>query len=215
MNEKIYTSLAMLFCALMAIGNLTCQKFVSLDLSSYKFELSAGVVLYPISFLITGLIVEFYGKDKANFCITISILINIILAIIIAFLDFLPATNWSKINDDTFHRIFGFYGLTFACSMGAFYISQSVDIYLYSWIKNKTNGRYLWLRSNVSIFFSLLLDTTIVISLMVIFGMIPFEQIQSLIMDSYLWKLLFTICSTPVFYLCVWWIRKYFIQGDN
>ena len=113
------------------IGNLTYQKFVSLNIPLFhSFDLSVGAILYPLTFLITDLIAEFYGKIRANFCVKFAMITNIIMASIICFMDYLPATSWSKINDEMFHQIFGFYTIGFLSSITACYISQKIDIFI-------------------------------------------------------------------------------------
>ena len=73
--EKIYTGLCVLFSVLIVVGNLTYQKFVILSiLPFHTFEISVGAVLYPLTFLITDLITEFYGKEKARFCVRFAVL---------------------------------------------------------------------------------------------------------------------------------------------
>ncbi len=209
-SEKIYITLCVLFSVIIVIGNLTYQKFVSLYmLPFHTFELSVGVILYPLTFLITDLITEFYGKEKAKFCVRLAILMSILVAFIIAGMNFLPATPWSKIGNAEFHQIFGMYHIAFMGSIIACYVSQALDITLYLWIRRLTKGKYLWMRNNGSTAISLLFDTTIVIGFMTIFGILPKEQMVPLIINSYSFKLFFTICSTPLFYLCVSLIRSF------
>ncbi len=206
--EKIYIGLCILFSVLIVIGNLVYQKFVSLHLLPFHtFEISAGAVLYPLTFLITDLITEFYGKNKAQFCIRFAAVTSILTAFVIAGMDFLPSTAWSKVNDATFHKIFGMYIIGFG-SIVACYAAQAVDIILYLWIRRLTKGKHLWLRNNGSTTISLFVDTSIMISLMTLFGVVPKEQVCLLIMNSYSYKLFFTVCSTPLFYLCVYLIRS-------
>ncbi len=207
-TEKLYTGLCVLFCVLIVLGNIVYQKFVSVEIPLlYTFELSVGAILYPLTFLITDLIAEFYGKKKANFCVNFAIIMNITVAIIIAFMDFLPCTFWSKINNTTFHQVFGFYSVAFLGSIIACYTAQLVDISLYLWIRKITKGKYLWIRNNGSTAISLFIDTSIVIVFLTVFGVLPAEHMLSLIGNSYSWKLFFTICSTPLFYLLVWIIK--------
>ena len=200
-REKIYISLCILFVALIMLGNIVYQKIVSIQLPFYRFELSAGAILYPLTFLITDLITEFYGRARAQFCVKLAMLVNVCAVLLIVFIDYLPATTWSKIDDTTFHNVFGYYSVPFVSSMLACYIAQNIDVRMYLLIRHVTKGKYLWLRSNVSTCISLLLDTTIVIGVMTLFGIFPYKQMWSLIGSSYSWKLLFTICSTPLFYL--------------
>lgn len=200
-TEKIYTGLCGLFSILIVLSNLTYQKFVALPiLPFHTFEISVGAILYPLTFLLTDLITEFYSKERANFCVKFAIIINIIVAGILMFMDSLTATEWSKIDNDTFHHVFGFYSVAFIGSILACYISQAFDIVLYLWIRKTTKGKYLWLRNSGSTSISLLIDTSIVISVMSLFGILPSEQIIPLIINSYSWKLFFTISMIPVFY---------------
>tara|TARA_Y200000002_G_scaffold377375_1_gene382889 strand:+ start:30479 stop:31153 length:675 start_codon:yes stop_codon:yes gene_type:complete len=199
-SEKIYTGLCIFFVSLIVLGNMVSQKFVILQLSFYKFELSVGVILYPLTFLVTDLIVECFGKEKAQFCVKLAVFINILVVIIITFMDCLPATTWSKINDEMFHDVFVYYRVAFIGSMIACYTSQVIDVRLYLFISKLTNGQYLWLRNIVSTSISLFIDTIIIIVFMTTFNIFPIEQMWILIANSYSWKLFFTICSAPLFY---------------
>ena len=202
-SEKIYTSLCTLFTMLIVVGNLTYQKFVQLPLGSlYTFELSVGAILYPLTFLITDLIAEFYGKDRARFCVRFAITTNILVALIIHGMDILHATAWSKISDRIFHEVFGLYSIAFIGSIIACYVSQRLDIILYLRIRRMVKGKYLGLCNVCSSSLSLLMDTGIVIIFMTIFGILPVERMGALIGNSYAFKLFFTVCSGPLFYAC-------------
>ncbi len=207
-TEKIYTILCILFSVFIVTGNLVYQKFVTLPLLPFHtFELSVGAILYPLTFLLTDLITEFYGKEKANFCVKLGIIMNIIVAIIIMGMDHLTATQWSLINNETFHAVFGLYSVAFMGSILACYIAQLIDIKIYLGIRNLTGKKWLWLRNNGSTAISLLVDTGIVISFMTLFGILPIDRMGALIMNSYMFKLFFTICSTPMFYASVNTVR--------
>ena len=146
-------------------------------------------------------------EKKANFCIRLAICMNVLVTIIIMFVSYLPATDWSKINDETFNKVFSYYSVAFLASIIACYIAQAIDVNLYVWIRKLTKEKYLWLRSNVSTCISLFIDTTIVISFMAMFSIFPIEQIWKLIINSYIWKLFFTLCCTPLVYLSIFSIR--------
>lgn len=203
-DEKIYITICVLFAILIVIGNLIYQKFAFLPiLPFYTFELSVGAITYPLTFLLTDLIAEFYGKTKANFCVKLALAMNIIVTLIIAIMDRLNATEWSKIDNITFHKVFGLYSIAFIGSIIACYTAQLIDITIYLWIRKVTHGRWLWLRNNGSTAISLFVDTCIVISFMSILGVLPIDRMWSLIVNSYSFKLFFTICSTPLFYIGV------------
>ena len=76
-EDRIYTTLCALFAVLIVIGNLIYQKFVFLPiLPFHTFELSVGAILYPLTFMLTDLIAEFYDKNKANFCVKLALSLN-------------------------------------------------------------------------------------------------------------------------------------------
>ena len=203
-DDKIYTTICVLFAVLIVAGNMIYQKFVVLPIFPFHtFELSVGAIAYPLTFLLTDLIAEFYGKDKASFCVKLALVMNIAVALLIAFMDKLNATEWSKIDNATFHKVFGLYSVAFIGSIIACYTAQLIDIVIYLWLRKVTKGKYLWIRNNGSTAISLLVDTCLVISFMSVFGALPIERMGTLIINSYLYKLFFTICSTPLFYMAV------------
>lgn len=208
-DEVIYISLCALFSVLIVTGNLIYQKFVFLPLLPFHtFELSVGAILYPLTFLLTDLITEFYGKEKANFCVKLGIVMNIFIAFVIMGMDQLDATPWSKIDSVIFHKVFGLYSVAFIGSIIACYIAQSVDIGLYLWIRKLTKGKWLWARNNGSTSISLFIDTSLVIMFMTFFQILPVDRMGSLIINSYLFKLFFSLCNTPLFYILVHIIRS-------
>ena len=210
-KHKIYVFLCSSFVAIVITGNLTYQKFVYLPIFDlYSFELSVGAIFYPLTFLITDLITEFYGKPHARFCVKVAICISVLITLMLAFMDILKATSWSRIDDDTFRYVFGGFSKAFFCSLTANLIAQFIDINLYLAIRKVTGTRHLWVRSTVSTSVSLLFDTSIVICMLAVFGILPHAQIFNLIFNSYIFKLFFTICATPLFYVAFYSIRKRF-----
>lgn len=213
-KEKIYIISCIFFTVLIIVGNLIYQKFVSLSIFNfYVLELSIGAIFYPLTFLLTDLIAEFYGKERANFCVKLAIIFNIIVVLIISLMDKLEATNWSNVDNITFHKVFGSYHISFLASTFACYIAQLVDINIYLWIRKITKGKYLWIRNNFSTAISLFIDTFIVIGIMSLFNIFPFDQLGQLVLNSYSFKLFFTVFSTPIFYLAVWLISLFIKKG--
>ncbi|RYE05674.1 MAG: VUT family protein [Rickettsiaceae bacterium] len=208
-KEKIYILLCAMFIALVLVGNMIYQKFVYLPIFGiYTFQISAGAILYPLTFLVSDLIIEFYGTNRAKFCLRLSILISFFISIMIYSIAGLKAVPWSKVDDELFKLVFGHFGIAFAASIFTSYISQSIDIYVYSLLKKLTTNKYLWLRNNLSSAISLFIDTALITVLLALFGILPKEQIDNLIFNSYLFKVLFTICITPLFYLAHYLIEQ-------
>lgn len=211
-SEKLFVALCTLFSVLIVICNLTYQKFIHIgSILTHQVEISAGAIFYPVIFIITDLIAEFYGREKAKFCISLSIFISIMVVASISLQDNLPATSWSKLSDETFHNIFGFYPLAFGASLLATFVSQNIDAIIYLYIKNYTRSRLIMMRNIISASIGLFVDSAIVVSLMTYFGAIPEDNAAAIILNSYFWKILFIIAASPVFYLLVKILRK-FIQ---
>lgn len=214
--DEVYTSLCVLFAVTIVLGNLIYQKFVFFSLFRfYTFEISVGAILYPLTFLLIGLITEFYGKEKAGFCVKLGIMTNIIVAIAIACIDSLEATRWSKVDNDLFHKVFGYYSVAFLGSVIACYVAQIVDINIYLWIRKITKNRWLWARNNGSTIISIFIDTFIVISFITFFQILPLDRMVPLVFNSYLYKLSFVILSTPLFYISVRIIRGIQFKANN
>lgn len=206
-SERIYISLCGLFAVLIVTGNLVYQKFVILPiLPFHTFELSVGAILYPFTFMISDLLAEFYGRQRARFCVKLALSLNILIALVMLGMDHLPATSWSSIDNPTFHKVFGHTTYASLISVTAAYISQRFDIYIYLFIRDKTG--WLGLSNFGSTSLSLWIDTCIVVSILNFFGLIPAGQALWLIFNGYLFKICLTACNVPIFYTSVAVIRK-------
>ena len=106
--QRIYLILVGLFIASLVVSNLIFQKFFYWDFFGlYTFEISVGILPYPITFLITDLISEIYGKRKANQIVTMGIFASLFSLLIISVATAVPATNWSPVDDALFSKVFG------------------------------------------------------------------------------------------------------------
>ncbi len=205
---KLYVIFCSIFCTIIVTGNLIFQKFISINLFDNVLEISVGVLLYPLTFLISDFVTEFYGKERAKFMINIAILCSFIVFVLVLVSDYCTATKWSVIDDATFHRVFNVYGIGAVASIIANYLGQLVDIYTFSYLKFLTKGKYLWLRNNISTILGQLVDTAVVVSILCVFEIIPQEQFLIVSQSSLFFKILAALADTPLFYLGYYLIRK-------
>lgn len=209
--EQLYLILAALFIALLVAGNLIFQKFFTWNFFGlYTFEISVGILPYPITFLITDIISEIFGKKKANRVVLSGLFATVFLLGIVYLADAVPATSWSPIQNETFHEVFGFTVIAVGASMVAYLLAQLVDIRIYHFWKKLTNGRHLWLRNNASTMFSQFVDTLTVLLLLCSFGIIEWTGFSDLLLSGFLFKILVAAIDTPFLYTAVFGIRKYF-----
>jgi len=213
---KIYLYLAALFITSLVVSNLIFQKFFYWYPFEEKifgirlFELSVGILPYPLTFLITDLISEIYGRKAANQVVTAGIFASFFSILILMVADFVPAIESSPVDDVIFKKVFSLSPLAVLASMIAYLIAQYIDIRIYHFWKNLTKGKLLWLRNNFSTFASQFLDTFSVILLLSIFGILPWELFWGLIISGFLFKVLVAALDTPLLYMLVWYFRKKF-----
>ena len=149
--QKIYLILGALFVSSLVASNLIFQKFFYWDFFGlYTFEISVGILPYPITFLITDIISEIYGKRKANQIVTIGIFASFFSMLIVFISGMVPATDWSPISDTLFNKVFGATAIAVFASMLAYLFAQYIDIQLFHFWKRLTKGKHLWLRNNFS-----------------------------------------------------------------
>ncbi|WP_432412694.1 queuosine precursor transporter [Rasiella sp. SM2506] len=209
--QRIYFILGVLFISALVVGNLIFQKFFTWDFFGlYTFEISVGILPYPITFLITDIISEVYGKKKANQVVTAGIFASLFSLIIVYLADMVPATTWSPVDDVLFSKVFGATAIAVFASMLAYLLAQYIDIQLFHFWKRVTKGKYLWLRNNFSTFLSQFVDTFAVLLLLCLFGKIAWSLFTALLVSGFLFKVLMAALDTPLLYASVYVLRKRF-----
>lgn len=214
--KKIYLYLGGLFITSLVVSNLIFQKFFywrPFELTIFGnqlFELSVGILPYPITFLITDLISEIYGKKKANQVVIAGIFASFFSMGILWMANVVPGLSNSPVDDATFQTVFALSPVAVLASMMAYLGAQFVDIRLYHFWKKLTKGRMLWLRNNFSTFSSQFIDTFSVISLLSLFGVLEWDLFWGLVLSGFLFKVFVAALDTPLLYLFVFLFRKKF-----
>jgi uncharacterized integral membrane protein (TIGR00697 family) len=214
--RRLYLILGLLFVTSLIVSNLIFKKFFyyypfNSSLFGVKlFEISVGILPYPITFLITDLISEIYGKKKANEVVFGGIIASFFAMGIIYISNVVPATSWSPVSDEIFSTVFGSTSIAVISSMLAYLFAQFVDIQIYHFWKRVTKGKHLWLRNNFSTFLSQFIDTATVLILLCSFGEIQWRLFSGLLMAGFLFKVIIAALDTPILYIFVFFIRKRF-----
>lgn len=216
LSQRIYLLLAALFITSLVVSNLIFQKFFSwypiniTIFGSKLFEISVGILPYPITFLITDLISEIYGKKAANQVVTTGVFASLFSMLIIYTANAVPATTWSPVGDDLFSTVFGNTAIAVLASMLAYLFAQFIDIQIYHFWKRLTKGKHLWIRNNFSTFFSQFIDTSTILLLLCSFNIIEWNKFTGLLIAGFLFKVLIALLDTPFLYLGVYLFRKRF-----
>ncbi len=219
---KIYLYLGALFITSLVVSNLIFQKFFYWQpfgelnvFGASLFEISVGILPYPVTFLITDLISEVYGRKKANQVVTAGIFASLFSMAIILVADLVPAIPTSPVDDHVFSKVFALSPLAVLASMLACLCAQYVDIAIYHFWKRLTNGRYLWLRNNFSTFTSQFIDTFLVVGLLCLFGVLPWSLFYGLVVSGFLFKIFIALIDTPFLYFFVYIFKKRFNLKAN
>ena len=214
--QRIYMLLGALFITSLVVSNLIFKKFFywypfDFEIFGTKlFEISVGILPYPITFLITDLISEIYGKKKANQVVVTGIFASLFSMFIVYTANVVPATDWSPVKDQMYTTVFGSTAIAVMASMMAYLFAQFIDIQIYHFWKRLTKGKHLWLRNNCSTFLSQFVDTFTVLFLLCSFGEIEWSLFIGLLIAGFLFKVMIAALDTPLLYLGVYLFRKRF-----
>jgi uncharacterized integral membrane protein (TIGR00697 family) len=185
--------------------------------------LTTGLITYPVTFLLTDIVCEVFGRRRANLMVTSGFVMSLISLVLIQISLVLPGSPaWPSGNPDyatvdemqrAFESVFTLPGILIFGSMTAYLAAQLLDVKLFHFWKEVTRGRHLWLRNNASTMTSQLVDTIIVNSIFLGLGLgLDWTLVGKIIAASYLFKLLIAAADTPFVYLGVWLVRLYLGQ---
>ena len=217
----LYIILTGIFISCLISCNLIFLKFFSLEIKflNITFTQSVGLIAYPITFLITDIVSEVYGRKKANFLVLSGIFSSVIVLGLIFLADYLPAASFSnpenkKVNDEIFHLVFGQFGIAMAASLFTYLVCQLIDIRIFHFWKKLTKGKHLWLRNNFSTITSQLVDTFLILFLLMILtpeeGLKNWTDLKRLFINGFLFKILVALIDTIPLYLAVNYLRSKF-----
>jgi hypothetical protein len=218
--DSLSLILAGIFIASLISCNLIIQKFFFFFfwlpfIGYYTFQQSVRLLVYPITFLMTDIISEIYGMKKANRVVIAGLFASLFMLLVVTISNHTTAVPWSPVDGYTFNKVFGLSGAAVFASMMAYLFAQFIDVRVFHFWKNLTNGKHLWLRNNASTIFSQFVDTFIVLFLLCYLNVIEWDMFSKLLLNGFLFKVFFAVFDTPIFYLLSWYLKKKFRLRDN
>lgn len=180
------------------------------------FTQSIGIILWPVIFLLTDLINEYYGKDGVKKLTYITVGLISFTFILLAVALKIPATSFSPVSDNAFEAVFGQSQWIIVGSIVAFLFSQLIDVYVFWAFKKVTGDKHIWLRATGSTVVSQLVDTFVVQFIaFVLPGKWPFNDFVVNASWGYAFKLLVALALIPMIYVGHYVIGKYIHQKDH
>ena len=215
-----------IFLAGLMITNAVTAELISSKLIDIPLEINllgwhlgpfttiVGVLPWPIVFLLTDLINEFYGEKAMRRLSWITAAMIAYCFLIILWALHIPVstaiTGQGLATDETFNTSFGQAPWVIVGSIMAFLVSQLLDVTLFHWIKQKTGNQMIWLRSTGSTVVSQMFDTLIVLYIgFVIPGKLSGADFWAIAPVNYFLKLLIALCLTPLIYLGHWAMSQF------
>lgn len=192
MNKKLLIS--GIFITSLVIANVIAGKVIDVG----GMVMTSAIVLYPVTFLMTDLMNELFGKKEAQKLVNTGFICAIFASIMIFIAQVLPVASFAKDTQEAYKILLGMNFRIVGASMLAYYISQTWDVWFFNWINRQTKGKYKWLRNNASTMTSQFVDT-VIFTFIAFIGTVP--NIWAMILSYYIIKIGLALVDTPLFYL--------------
>ncbi len=174
------------------------------------FAMSVGVILWPVVFVTTDLVNEYFGRRGVRrlTILAASMIAYAFVALVLTMQ--VPATSFSGVDNASFNKVFGQSRWIMVGSLAAFLVSQLIDVIVFHALRRRTGKGMIWLRSTGSTVVSQLIDSIVVlwIGLAIPLHWSP-TQFANVAIPNYLVKLVIAVLMTPMIYLGHWVVERY------
>jgi hypothetical protein len=201
--------LSLIFIASIITSNLLGGKVSEITLFGFPIIFSVGLIPFFMTFFILDSINEVHGREKARELIWLAMLVLVFVSIVTWISVVLPYAGRSWIKPEQFNPVFGQSIRMIIASITAFFLADQMDAMVFSYLRKKTSGKMLWLRSNVSNLIGQIIDTGI-------FMFIAFYDpskgydvsfIIAIALPYLALKLILSLINTPFVYAGVSWLK--------
>ncbi|WP_291124917.1 queuosine precursor transporter [Flavobacterium sp. UBA6031] len=201
-NYKYYSVITGLFSAILVISNI-------LDTKIFMFaglDLPAGIILFPLAYLIGDILTEVYGYAASRKVIWTGFASLILLISFLELGRILPAASfWSY--QESFNNILGHVPRIVIASISAYFIGEFCNSFVLAKLKVKTEGKGMPIRFVASTLVGQAVDTTVFVSIAFI-GVLPFNSLFPIILSAWAFKVGWEIIALPMTLPIVKWLKK-------
>ncbi|MEY3712340.1 MAG: hypothetical protein RL104_1123 [Bacteroidota bacterium] len=202
-NLAIYMALGSLFITALVVCNLVSNKFVELDLGFKTFVISVGILPYPLTFLVTDLLSEFYGKRRTDYVVYSGFAALLLVLLVIWLGGLLPALPFSQVQDPAYDQVFGNSIRVIIASMAAYIVAQAF-VGAQQLFDHALPGR----RQHPGHPHPLRRRHSILVILILFVGVLPTPTLIQYIADAWIFKILMAALDTPFMYAGVWAYKR-------
>lgn len=206
-----YQVISTFFCAIVLLANIASVAMIQLPYFK-SFSVPAGLLFYPLTFLLSDLVNEVYGEKKAKTMVYIAFAMSLLYLLLINIVFMFPSINPTT----GIYRFLDLSGLRIIASLSAYIVSQLIGIRVYGWLKQGDKCRFLWARMNGATWISQLIDTILIDLIYLYFGIgMDLAAVGWIIGFSYAYKIFFSIVNTPLFYMGVFLMQEKKVKNDG
>ena len=208
--QKVYVVCAAVFLTALVIAEATAGKFFTafrlpftLRILGVEFEsvvMTAGVLAFPVTFIVTDVMNEYFGKAGIRFVTYVGLACVVFAFGLLQLALATPTAPNSPVPEAAFAAVFGTTTRVIVGSLVAYLIGQLVDIALFHRLRQLTGGRHLWLRATGSTLGSQFIDTFVVL-LVAFAGQLALGEIVAITLFNYGYKVFIAVAITPLVYL--------------
>ena len=194
-----------LFCVALVISNVVTGRVIEIP---FGLTVAGGLIIYPLTFLITDVVGEIWGKREANRIVMFGFLAQIFATLLIVLTGLVPSVD--PVADSAYKTLLGQNWIIVVGSLTAYLAAQTWDVHIFHKIRDKyiqkhgsTGGRWIW--NNVSTMTSQIIDTVIFITIAFGFGFgwiwDNHTALINMMIGQYAVKFVLSLIDTPFFYL--------------
>jgi len=216
--QKLFVVCTAIFLTALVIAEATASKFFTafhlpftitiLGMEFNEVVMTAGVLAFPVTFIITDLLNEYFGKPGIRFVTYVGMVMIMFEFGLLQLAMAVPTSDISPVPQVAFDTVFGATGRVIIGSLTAYVIGQLVDITLFHWLRGLTKGKHLWLRATGSTFGSQFIDTFVVLTV-AFWGQLAWAEIIAITLFNYSYKFIIAVVITPVIYGAHWVMDRY------
>lgn len=189
-----------LYVLFVTLSQIIASKIALFDIGVATFTAPAAVVIFAVTFLITDIVNERFGRSTTYRMIAIAFATQIVMLAFLALSNSLePAPFWD--GQDAWKRVFGIVPRIMLASWATFLVSENLDAFLFDILRRMTGGRHLWMRNVVSSALSLSVDTVLFVSLAFAGTDMPLWELMK---GQFIAKYLVCLADIPFMYLNRW-----------
>lgn len=194
-----------IFAVVLVVSNIASSKLATIHLFGWTPTFDGGTFLFPLTYIFGDVLTEVYGYARSRRVIWFALLMNLLAALVLALVAWLPAAP--DTDGAPFSSIFTFVPRIVLASTTAFFVGEFLNSFVLAKLKLATGGKWLWTRTIGSTLIGQGADT-VIFSLIAFAGVIPQDQLIGMMLFNYVYKVGLEVLLTPVTYSVVGFLKR-------